>query len=321
MNQVERVRDELTRVSALLSTTAGVAEWSPEWIADQGLQERQAELAHELELLEGNAEIEIRLLGGAERSNEVDAHFLSEFIQELQLTVASLVQVLMHGEQSYGPLPADVTASSRMRVGPSIAGSYVLQMSGPERVRQLALDMGDVRPPFDEAIERVLDLVDAAQREDDIQALESAISEFRSPRALAHVAELSRSLVRTQTTATITGRSPFADDPRQATMTFGGANRLQAVLSRTERRTETEFLTGVLSGVRWRRGIFDLELDVAGEKAYISGRVRSDLRPAISSLFDRRVRAQLERTTIRIGPEAIAKDSYLLVGVTVAEED
>ena len=320
-DRADRVRSDLEDVSRLLAVTADVPAWSPEWIADEGLRQRQAELSHELELLEVGAGLQVRFIGGAERNNEIDAHFLSEFIQELQQTLGSLVQTLTHGEQPMGPFPADVAAQSRMRAAPSTAGSYVLHLSGPDRRIQLSMETEDDRPPFDEAVDRVLDLVDAAQSEEGFDAVEAAIAEFRSPRAINHLAELTKALARTQTTAHFVERSPFTDRPREAGMTIAAATRLQRVLSRTEKSTETEVITGLLSGVRWRSGIFDLEFDLAGEAAFVSGRVRADLRPAISSLFDRMVHATLERTTIRTGKTAVPRQTYLLVGVRLADED
>lgn len=323
MSRLHSLRAELQDLTSLLGATAssGGDEWSPEWMAKQGMFRRQADLSHQISLLEGTAEVEIQLIGGAERRNEIDANFLGEFLQQLQQAVASIVQALMHGDQPRGPFPMDVLGSSTLHVGAAAPGSFIVQMSGPERNQQLTLDPHEAQPPFDEAIDRVLDLLQATGDGVDTDQLETAIAEIRSPRAIGHVQDLARSLARTGTSATITGRSPFGDEPREAEISARAAERLQEVLSRTKQETRRVFMTGQLSGVRWTKGIFDLEVPYGDEIVVINGRVSGDLRAAVSASFDRLVRAELEHTVTRTEFNEVPKDTYLLVGVTLVADD
>ncbi len=319
MNRLELLRAELEDLGRVLEATSrsGNEEWSPEWMAKQTLLGRQADLAHQISLLEGTAEVEIRLAGGAERRNEIGADFLGGFLQGLQLTVASIVQTLMHGETERGPLPADVLAASMLRVGAAAPGSFVVHMSGPpDRNAQLTMEMDEAPPPFDEAMDRVLDVLQAAEGEVDLERLQDAIAEVRSPRAIGHVRDMVRALARSETTAVITERSPFAAEPREARVTAVSAERLHEVLSRTTQATAREFRTGQLSGLRWTRGIFDLEVPFGDETAVISGRVSADLRVAADAVFDQVVRAELERTVTKTEFTDEPKETYLLVGVT-----
>jgi hypothetical protein len=96
------------------------------------------------------------------------------------------------------------------------------------------------------------------------------------------------------------------DDPgegprtsRQARITAGATERLQEVLSRTTSETSIVVMTGQLSGLRWVKGIFDLEVPYGEETVVISGRVSADLRAAADAIFDQIVRAELERTIVR----------------------
>lgn len=318
MTPVDRLRAQYADLTRLIQRTddVGNEEWSPEWMSKQSLLMRQAELAHQLSLYEGTAQVEIRLLGGAERAHEIEAQFFGHFLQHLQMAVAAIVQTLMHGgASSRGQLPADVVRAASLTVGAVSPGSFVVHLSGPDREQQLALTGDMAPPPFDEAMDRVLDLFDQTRNAEHTELLETAIAELRSPRAILHISEIAQALARTGTTATVTERSPFSEQPRQAALTAPDAERLQQILSRTRQETERVFLTGVLSGVRWTRGIFDLEVDHAGEVEIVSGRVRSDLRPAVSAAFDRRVRAELERTRTWTGFRDTPTESWLMVGV------
>jgi hypothetical protein len=296
MTPLEALRAELEDLSRVLEATAGsgTEPWSPEWMAKQSLLRRQADLAHQISLMEGTAEVEVRLAGGAEQRNEVPADFLGGFLQAFQGAVASIVQSLLHGETERGQLPADVLSASRLRVGAAAPGSFIVQMTGPvERNIQMGIDTTEGPPPFDEAVDRVLEVLQAAEGDVDIERLQSAIVEIGSPRAVGHVTEMARALARTGTTAMLTERSPFRGEPREARVSSLAANRLHEVLSRTKQDTTTVFMTGQLSGLRWTKGIFDLEVEIGEETVVISGRVTADLRASASARFDQVVRAEL----------------------------
>jgi hypothetical protein len=322
VTRLDSLREELDDLARLLDATSqsGAVEWSPEWMARQTMLRRQADLAHEMSLLEGTSEFEVRLIGGAERGHEVAADFLGTFLTQLQLTVASIVQSLTHGETERGPLPGDVLTASMLRVGAAAPGSFVVQLSGPpDRALQTRIDATDELPPFDEAMDRVLDVLQAIEGDTDIERLQQAIADVRSPRAMNHVEEFAKELARTGTTAVLTERSPFAAEPRQARVTATAADRLQQVLSRTTSETTRVFETGQLSGLRWTRGIFDLEVQYGEETVVISGRVSADIRAAADAMFDKVVRAELERTVVRSEYADTTKETYLLIGVTPVE--
>lgn len=318
MTRLEQLRAQFDEVTGLIAASADVdaEEWSPEWMTRQSLLQSQSDLAHQIRLHEGNSEVELRLVGGAETRHEIDAQFFGHVLQHLQGAVSGMVQTLMRGvSPGRGKYPLDVVRASELKVAALRPGSFVVHLSGPERAQQLALDKSPP-PPFDEALERVLDLFDAATLDPEDEDLENAIGEVRSTRALVHISEIAKALARTDTTASITERSPFADRPREATVTARAARRLQGILSHTRQETEQVYYVGILSGVRWTRGIFDLEVARDHETEVISGRVRSDLRPYVSAVFDRRVRAELERTYTWTGLTDEPSVTWLLTDVT-----
>jgi hypothetical protein len=167
--------------------------------------------------------------------------------------------------------------------------------------------------PFDEAVEQVLDVIDAANGADLADRLRQLVSEVGSERALGHIRGMAHALASTQTSATIIQRTPARDAPRESQIKAADAERLQQLLDRTEQVTETIYRVGRLSGVRWTAGSFDLD---TGHGEVISGRVIRDLRDAIRPIFDTLIRAELQRTITRTPGADQGRTRWLLVGLS-----
>lgn len=318
---IARVHDELTAVAGLVQEFGDLApvEWSPEWMALQSLLQRQQDLIHKARLLEGTADVKLTLVGGAENRHLVDADFLGGILKDLQGAVAAVVQVVMHGVATErGQLSGDVLTASNMRVSATPAGSFEVLLDGPARGAQVTLDGELEVAPFDEAVEQVLDVIDAANGDDLPDRLRQLVSEVGSERALGHIRDLAHALASTQTAATIVQRTPTRDEPRESRINAANAERLQQFLGRTEQNTETEYRIGRLSGVRWTSGSFDLEAE-HGE--VIRGRIIRDLRDAIRPAFDTRIRAELQRTVTRTPGADQGRTSWLLIGLTEPPPD
>ena len=322
------IRAELTDLGRLIEAfqSAGLPEWSPEWVALQGLLRRQADLLHRAELAEGKAEVEITLVGGAERDSTIEAAFLGDFVSRVQSTFGSLVQAIMYGEETArGKLPSLVLETAALRVAPAAPGSFKLLLDGPRRVAVLTLEGEEQEPPFDEALDRIVEVLHAAEDENDPEALRAAIADLGSHRAVGDMRELSAALAKSGTTATLIQRSPFAEGLREVRVPQLAAGRLLEALSKTEQTTTTVVETGRLSGVRWGKAIFDLEVtrEPEGGPSYVetlSGRVISDIRPAVDSLFDKVVRATLERTVTKTDADQREQVRYRLVDVDRVQE-
>jgi len=269
---------------------------SPEWLTYAALLNRQADLLHEIRLLEGHADLEITLVGGAEADHRVRADFLGKFIWDLQAALGAIAQTFVHGERgTRGVLPRDVLNASTLRVAPSAPGSFVLLIDGPfERAAQLTIEGQEELPPFDEALGSLVELVAASERADN-EAIGRVLAEIGSRRALVHIQGLVHRLTGSGTSASVIQRGPITGLPREVRLTIQGALRLEGVLATTVQTTTTTAMTGRLSGVLWRSGIFELEAEVDGP--VIRGRIANALRVAVQARFDTVVDAVLERTT------------------------
>jgi hypothetical protein len=310
MTSAEAVQSELERLSHVLEAiqTQEYEEWSAEWLTVQSLLGRQADLFHELGLLEGSAQYQITLMGGAERGHEIDSDFLGQLLRALQGTVGAAVQSVMHGKSTRGRLPQVVLDASNLRVAPAAAGSFVLNLDGPPRAAAIPLDGGEPElPAFDEAMARVLDVMAAAERDErNPEQLLAAIAAIGSPRAIQHMSELTRALARTATTAVVVEHSPFSPEPREVRLPIMASHRLTELLSRTRQTSDIVFRTGRLAGLRWTRATFDLQIehpaegpDIPSHVEVITGSVITDIRDTVRPYFDTDVRAELQRTVSR----------------------
>ena len=319
MTDAERIREELEELSALLASSLPSAgePWSAAWLNRQSLLTRQVEVQAELKLVEGLYEFEVALTGTPVVGNAVEARFLGSFLEELQLTVSSVVQTIMHGVKKYGALGNDVLGASTMRLQATAPGSFVLAFAPRARSVQLpfegSTEEDEPRPAFDEAIERILDLLDAAENEVAGELLPTAVAELGGPRATKHMLEVAHILASHQAAARATSRSPFLAEWRTASLSGAGAHRLEVLLGRTEQRVERLALVGRLSGVRWKNTSFDLEVEEGSTP--LTGKIARDLRDDVRELFDRVVRATVERTTIQSQIEAEERVTYRLVEV------
>jgi hypothetical protein len=76
-----------------------------------------------------------------------------------------------------------------------------------------------------------------------------------------------------------------------------------------------------LTGVLWRRAVFELEVDHgAGFTEVIGGGVVGELRAMVQESFDKIVRAELERTVTKTEVNGVERVNHLLVGISSVEE-
>jgi hypothetical protein len=313
MKSIEAVREELARVNDVLKefrdpSTGGLKRS----LTVQGLVDRQAHLLHEIKILEGGAPLEIRFVGGTGQiGKSIAVGLLADTLSELQLAIHSAAAAQIHGERvRFGPFRADVAAASTLRVTGFREGSFVVTLDGPQhRGAQLTVDQQQENPPFDEATLRVLNVIHSLQG-DDAAAADLAVADLDSVRAVHHIRALAHAIAQRDTAVSIVDRGPFGIEPREVGIRLGGARKIVEALDATRQSISVTRYQGRLTGVRWSRATFDLELP---DGRLISGRVVADLRERVQELFDRQVDAEIRTTTTR-GRGGI-RTSHALIGL------
>lgn len=323
MNRIEDIQarlDNLDEVAAAYVAAGADAaeEWSAEWMALRSITTQQAELHDLRAMLEGDSDVEIKLVRGAEASHQIEAAFLAKFLGSLQGTVSSVVQALTSGPTNRGAISASAIEASAMRLLAMAPGSFVLRINGPEeRFADTSLfgDDDQPLPEFDTAVSRIMDVIDAAR--DDIQgeALRTAVIDLGGQRASSHMMNLAKATARSGTQTELVHRSRFLDKPRRTSMPTGVADRLHALLVETSQETTLIVRCGTLTGVRWKNQTFDLEVEEEDETQTIHGSVVTSIRDQVRDLFDGPVRAELEQTTTTSPTIEQPRISYRLVDI------
>jgi hypothetical protein len=296
-----------------------LSEDHPGWYTYQSLLQRQVMLRHQLQVLDGRAEVEMRLVGGAVIDNSIEAGFVGSFLASLQSTVSAIVQGLVHGSKRTGRYEDDVLNVSTLRLVSTGPGSFVLGMEGPMgRSAQLSIVEDEPLPPFDDAIQRLLDVVDAVERDVDGERLGVALSALGGHRPVKSLANVAKLLARSGTVANTVHRSAFLD-VREAVLSPAGARRLQIVLSRTSTSVESRSVVGVLTGVRWKTSTFDLEVeDDQPTRTILSGTIVREIRGRVREAFDSLVKADIEVESTQTEFDLEPRITYRLVNVRPA---
>jgi len=326
MSRLESARTELRELNDLIARfeAAHPPEWSGEWMSLQSLLQRQVEVLQEVHLLEQVGDLRVTLSGGAERAHWIDVNVFGTLLTRLQSTVAAVTQVVTLGglrdEGSRGQLPRSVVETSTLSLGAMVPGSFSVVMDGPrDRITQVTMDAvlagQEPLPAFDQAVLKVMDVLDAAGADAGPQTLPDAVAQIGSDRALNRLRELVSTLAGSGTSATIERRDPFGGVPREVHVTAVSAGQIEQILTTTVQTTTTIERVGILSGVRWRYGNFDLDIRLDdGSQESLSGHVATELRDTIRPWFDHVVRAQLEVTTTRLTAQR-ERVTYRLVGI------
>ncbi len=315
MSAQDEIAAELEMLNGVLAGAPDDIEpLSAEWITMQSLLVRQADLLHELAVAQSRYEFEVALSGEAIVGSSVETGFLGKVLESVQATVWSVAQSLMIGERRGGSFGREVVDAGALRLVASEPGSFKVGFVGPDRSIQRSFeDEEEPLPVFDDAVSRILDVIDTVETDIEGQHLTAALSQLGGHRALGHLKKLTGILASHQTGARVVQRIPFDNlSPREATLSPGGARRMQLILSRTASETETLQLRGRLSGLRWRTPSFDLEI-VDAEP--LTGSVARELRDELRAAFDMDVVAEIERTVTRSEIAGDQTVTYRLVGI------
>lgn len=315
MSAPDEISAELEMLNDVLASSPEEIEpFSAEWLTMQSLLVRQADLLHALDVAESKYEFEVALSGEAIVGSTVETGFLGKVLESVQATVWSVAQTLMIGERRGGSFGRQVVDAGSLRLVASEPGSFKVGFVGPERNAQRSFDdEEEPLPVFDDAVSRILDVIDTVETDIEGQHLTEALSQLGGHRALGHLRKLTGILASYQTGARVIQRIPVDDlAPREASLSPGGARRMQLILSRTTSETETLHLRGRLSGLRWRTPSFDLETE-DGEP--FTGSVARELREDIRAAFDMDVVAEVERTVTTFEIAGDETVTYKLVGI------
>jgi len=320
MTELDAVRQEIAELQAHIDAWRDEPEeWSAEWMTRQSLLQRQADLLHRESLLGGAYDLEVFLEGDSVHDHSIEAGFVGEFLGRLQTALSAIVHETLGETGTRGTFSEEVASATELQLVATGPGSFKLALEGPRQPIQA--ELGELEPttPLDEALERLMAVVEAAEIDIASDGLRNAISGLGGHRAVARTVELSKLLGQSGTGARFVRRKRFDRTPSETRFSVPVARRLGSVLETVETRQETLTLPGVLSGVRWTAQTFELEVDDTNE--IIQGSVALALRHTVRSAFDRHVEATVVKTVVKSSVEGEESSSYSLVDLTTTRED
>lgn len=322
MTELETVRAELAELTEHIQDwEAEPEEFSAEWMTRQSYLRRQADLLHMVSVLEGTGELEVFLEGDAVQDYAVDAGFLGMFLARFQTAVSAIVHEMMGEEGTRGTFRESVMAASELQLVATGRGSFKVALEGP-RDYPIQPQLGDteVSPaPLDEALDRLMAVIEAAESDIEGVRLHEAIAGLGGHRAVKRAVELSHTLAQSGTNARFVRRKSDDLPPTETRFSVPVARRLGSALEAVETTTETETMQGRLSGVRWSAQTFDLELTDSDE--IISGYVPLGLRHEVRNSFDRHVEATVRKTVTKTSVEGEETAAYSLIDLSPLGED
>jgi hypothetical protein len=321
VSELEAIRQELSQVGVLISSAVPeVEEWSAEWMSQQSLLRRQAELLHQASLLENDYDLEIHLQGDAVHGHVVEASFAGQFLNLLQTAVAAVMQGIIGETGTRGSFSEAVLAKTELRLVATGRGSFMVALEGPRAPVQTELgEEAAASDALDEALDRLMAVVTAAGADIDSGRFRQAISDLGGHRAVTRTVELSNLLFQHDTSARFVHRRRFDRSPVETRLSVPVARRLGSALDEARTTQASQTLMGILSGMRWSSQKFELEVEETGE--IIEGSVALALRHTVRSAFDRRVEATVMKTTVTTSVEGEESNSYSLIDLRIAPGD
>ncbi|NNN19410.1 MAG: hypothetical protein HKL84_06095 [Acidimicrobiaceae bacterium] len=325
MSETDTLKQELRSLLEILKSLESqpIEQWSPEWMNMQSLLARQTDLLRWIDLAEGMFEFEMTLTGSEIHNSSVDVAFLGKLLSTLQATVNAVGESIVTGNPTTNRrFKSNILEQANMRLVGTHSGSFVMGMAGPTgRDIQLSFEDNEDNedneedlavPIFDEAIKKVLDVLDAAENDVDSQNLPTAISDLGGHRPLKRMIDFASVLAASNVDIIAVDRSPFRAYARECRLSASGAHRLQKVLARTHLTTERISMQGRLTGIRWKSGIFDLDTE---DRGIVTGKIPIELRREVRDVFDSLVNVVIERTITQTEVEGESKTLYRLVEI------
>lgn len=310
MRRREEIRSELSELDETLGVFQG---YPPE--PDTGaalmmhdLEQRRGELLTELEQVEAG-ELVFVLDGPHTPDHTAEVDQLTRWLRPLQDAVSSIAQVIRGRPTAAGAIEGAVVDLSRLRLAGTFPSSFGLALVGPAlpeaEILQLPLEEEeDGWPLFQQAVARVLDVLEAAEDPDVYeQAIVDQVSGL-GQRASSHLTSFAAAMAGWEAPVEVLFR-PATKPQRRLRVEVATASRLQGVLTSITESEIVEPIRGRLVEASLPRRTFGIE---TAEEEIIRGRVDPDVAHRIEEYFGHDVDGTLVATHTRstiTGKEAV----------------
>ena len=309
--------DALADVIEAFGDDASLADFPAARLTRDGLVDHRAVLVNEL--AEAEMAAVALVLEGTDLvgHGEADVSFLVETLSPFQDAVSAVGQALQSEPTSRSSIPAAIREPTRLRLVGIFDGSMGLSLRGPRPEPSLFGDDDDqtARPLFEQAVERVVDLLESTRPsfegghdDDDIVGHLNGLGS----RAYAHLRRFAAAISSNDARARIVLQRR-GEPPKATVLSKAGADRLQTILTNIQTDEREVKVQGHLVGASLVRDNFELARE---DGTVISGKVHADTLPFLRSFFDMActVTLKVQRTTATVSN--LENEKYTLIHIT-----
>lgn len=244
--------------------------------------------------------LDIALTGAPTAQHLIPVSTLGAFLTNLQESVAAVAQAITGRATRFASIPRDIREATTLSAAATYPSSFGVSMYGPApQAGQVALSgdiFGDLSAVLDEAVDKVLDIVDISEG---VSASNELLTEQLAPlgqRSMKHIGSLTAGL----TDAGVGVRVAWHAESgrvRRSDWSPAGVQRVRYLCEHSEfTQAETITVTGWLGSASSFHGRVEIRTD-SGD--LIRASTDEELTAQLERYFNKRVRAEIEVTTVK----------------------
>lgn len=248
----------------------------------------------------GRRRMEVALTGGPAADHVVPVSALGAFLTNFQESISAVAQALAGRPTSSASIPRDIREATALSAAATYPSSFGVAIYGPSvesREDFLFPDWpGDLRTILDEAMEKVLDIVDLSEgtgRSDELLAEQMAPL---GPRSMKHIGALTAGLSNAGVGMRVAWYAR-SDQARHSSWSPEGVQRVRHLCDQSDyAAAERVTVTGWLGSASSIRGRVEIRAE-SGE--IIQAATGEQLTSRLERYFNKRVQAEVEMTRVR----------------------
>ncbi|GAA2709986.1 hypothetical protein [Actinoplanes palleronii] len=244
--------------------------------------------------------IEVALTGDVTADHSVPVSTLGPFLSNLQESISAVAQALAGRPTSVAAIPREIREATTLSAVATFPSSFGVAMYGPstdvEESGLLADWVGEFRTILDEAVERVLDIVDLSEGASLSDELLTERLAPLGPRSMKHIGALTAGL----NSAGVGMRVAWYAQGRQARRSDWSTSGVQRVRYLCEHSEFAEAQRVTVAGLLGSASAFRSKVEIRTEDGeIIQASTGEELTGHLERHFNKRVEADIEVTKVR----------------------
>ncbi len=294
-----RPRDNEGPVGSSVSSVVVASLKTPEEFAEIQ-RSRLLRDAGESPALTGRRLIEVALTGEVTAGHLVSVSTLGAFLTNLQESISAVAQALAGRPTNFAAIPREIRDATTLSAVATFPSSFGVAMYGPSTESEegdLFADwIGEFRTILDEAVERVLNIVDLSEGGGSSDELLAEQLVPLGPRSIKHIGALTTGLSNAGVGMRVAWHAPGTQG-RRSNWSPLGVQRVRYLCEHSEfDEADNITVTGLLGSASAFRSKVEIRTD-GGE--IVQASTTEELAHQLERYFNKRVEADIEVTKVR----------------------